>query len=239
MKESPTEVVKGHCPKCGKDINAEVMTKTEKYWEPDDIPIWMHWEYRILKCRGCDEVYFQTLSRFSEDSDLEENPVTGEVEEHIEPTISYWPKHDKYVEPDWLSEISKIDPRLAMLCSEIYTAANNDLSVLASIGVRTALDSSIEHFGITESLSFKAKLKALVDKGIIGSREMSVLELLTEAGNAAAHRAWRPTEHQLRASIAALEVYLRRAFITDQLADASLRDHVPARNKSGRETKDK
>jgi hypothetical protein len=222
-----------------KDINAEVIAKTEKFWEPDDIPIWMHWEYRILKCRGCDEVYFQTQSRFSEDSEYEEDPIKGKIEEHIDPTITYWPKHDKYVEPDWLRDISKVDPRLAMLCSEIYTAANNDLSVLAAIGIRTALDHSLDHFDIASSLSFKRKLQALVDKGIIGTQEKSVLDLVTEAGHAAAHRAWRPTDAQLRASLVALEGYLRRAFITDRLADASLRGQVPARSKSGREAPDK
>jgi Domain of unknown function (DUF4145) len=63
--------------------------------------------------------------------------------------------------------------------------------VLAAIGLRTAFDRASELLGIDPNKTFAGKLSQLVVDGHIGSTEKASLDVLTDAGGAAAHRGWK------------------------------------------------
>ena len=99
------------------------------------------------------------------------------------------------------------------LLSETYTALNNDLRILAAIGARTAFDHSSEKLGVDASLPFNKKLDELLKLGKISSDERQTLEVLVEAGSAAAHRGWRPKPAEINTMMDLLEAFLHRAFV--------------------------
>jgi uncharacterized protein DUF4145 len=78
-----------------------------------------------------------------------------------------------------------------------YEALNNDALVLAAIGLRTVFDRASEKMGVDPALQFDKKLDALEGMEKIGRSERETLEILTDAGGAAAHRGWKPTVKQL------------------------------------------
>src|SRR5205807_162067 len=104
---------------------------------------WGHDTYRILKCAGCERIYFQIEKQFSEDMEIEFDQ-TGKEVAVIPSSFSYWPAPTKRLRPDWLNGLNFIDPRLHDLLHQTYTALDNDLGVFAAIGLRTSIDCGSE-----------------------------------------------------------------------------------------------
>jgi hypothetical protein len=74
---------------------------------------------------------------------------------------------------------------------ELYGAMDNDLRMLAAIGIRTTYDIASELLGIDPTLTFEKKLDALVCSGRISIVDKDRLEMMVDAGSASAHRGWR------------------------------------------------
>jgi hypothetical protein len=99
------------------------------------------------------------------------------------------------------------------LLDEVYTALDNDLSVLATIGMRAVFDCASQLLGADANQSFAEKLKELVAGNKIGGEEKEILSTLADAGNAAAHRGWKPSTSEIDSLMRALENFLERAFV--------------------------
>src|SRR5262249_6534359 len=153
----------------------------------------------ILQCGGCDEIYYRKEVVSSENSDLQ-------------PVITYWPAPSKRKRPSWTNELME-DWDLYNLVLETYTALDNDAPVLAAIGLRTVFDRVSEKLGLDPALGFGEKLDALLKSGKIGQSERATLEVLTDAGGAAAHRGWKPTIKQLDTLMTIGEQFLYRTII--------------------------
>jgi hypothetical protein len=80
--------------------------------------------------------------------------------------------------------------------SEVYTAVQNDSRRLAAMGIRAALESvMIEKVG--DQRSFNANVDALQKAGYLSLRQALSLNSILEAGHAAIHRGWEPTNHDI------------------------------------------
>jgi hypothetical protein len=191
--------------------------------------IWGSIDYRILKCAGCNTVYFQSEEVCSE-GELEDRLIDGEYRTVLKPVITHFPIPVTRKKPEWSDRLWRIDSQLRSLFDDLYIAIDNSLNVLAAIGIRTTFDRASELLGVDPAKPFVKKLEELTQKGIIGGKEHEILDTLTDAGNAAAHRGWRPDTQELDTLMAVLETFIHRAFI---LGDATkdLRSRVPARPK--------
>ena len=107
---------------------------------------------------------------------------------------------------------------------------DNGLVVLAAIGIRTLLDRASQLLDVNPARSFASKLDELVRRDIISAREKSTLSVLTDAGNAAAHRGWKPEPKALDTMMDAIENFLHRTFVVDEAAKR-LQHDIPARPK--------
>lgn len=209
-----TKTIKGHCPNCGADRNAEIVANYEAAADKDDI--WWNGEFQILRCMGCDAVYYRKEEWCSEDD------PGGK--------ITYWPAPSKRKRPAWAVNLMEEDYALYGLVMETYEALNNDALVLAAIGLRTVFDRASEKMGVDPSLQFDKKLDALEGMGKIGRSEKETIEILTDAGGAAAHRGWKPTIKQLDTLMTVCEQFLHRTIILDSQARA-LKSKIPPRQK--------
>lgn len=229
MTKEKKEIIKGHCPKCGPNIKAETQGHHHSIYDDNDDGIWAKTDFYILQCCGCESVYFKTVSVCSENFEYIDDKGTIELDEEIE----YWPSPSKRKVPDWVSDLIFTDDDLYKLLKNVYKALDNDLGVLAAIGVRTVFDRASEFLGIDPELTFDLKLKKLVDSGKIGNDEQKSLVILTDAGSAAAHRGWRPKPNELDTMMSIIESFLYRTFILEDAAK-KLNTSVPARKKSTR-----
>ena len=99
------------------------------------------------------------------------------------------------------------------MLDEVYTALDNNLDILATIGLRTVFDCASQKLGADPNQNFEEKLKELAAGNKIAGEEKEMLSVLKEAGSAAAHRGWRPTKDQIDHLMGALENFLERAFV--------------------------
>jgi hypothetical protein len=215
VSKSIPEIIEAHCPGCDGVRNAHVRGKHAVTWSDSDSPISSSETAIILECRSCKHLFFRRDYWFSEWETIGQNPYTGEprIEAGVETT--YWPTPLKRKPPEWIEDIAHADETLGKLLSEMYAALNIDLRVLAGIGARTVFDRASELLEIDAALSFNAKLDKLVGIGKVNQKERDTLEVLVDAGSAAAHRGWIPKPMELDTMMTIVEHFLHNAFILD------------------------
>jgi hypothetical protein len=225
------ERLKGHCPTCGADRNSEIVASYEEEWDDAEGQVYGKINHRVLKCMGCDTVFYQKHSICSEEYEIVTSEHTNEEETVYTPTINYWPAPVTRKQPGWMFQLAwNGDSVLHSLLEDIYTALDNDLRIFAAIGLRTAFDRASELLGVEQSQTFAQKLDDLLKKGKISSSERESLDVLTDAGNAAAHRGWKPSVGELDTLMTIGEQFIHRALVLEAAAK-ELRPRVPQRPK--------
>ncbi|MGJ0505784.1 MAG: DUF4145 domain-containing protein [Methylocystis sp.] len=166
----------------------------------------------ILECCGCETMFFRRDEYFSEDA-FHYQDEFGELQVDLAIKTTYWPAPTKREEPSWLLDVELSDRSLGNILSELYAALNNDLRVLAAIGARTSFDRASELLGVDSRLPFDQKLDRLVELGKVGKEERDTLDVLVDAGSAAAHRAWMPSSDEVTTIMEIVEAFLHRSFV--------------------------
>jgi hypothetical protein len=227
---SQDNIIKGHCPNCGSGRKAYVRSKHVVDLTDDDDGTAASDTGMILECCGCERVYFRRDYWFSEWDMIVQHPITLEpmMERGVETT--YWPAPIARRRPTWIAELEEADRGLGNLLTEMYTALDNGLRIVSAIAVRTVFDRASELLGIDPALTFKEKLDKLGANGKISIDEGSTLEVLVDAGSAAAHRGWRPQTEELKTMVDLLESFLHRSFILGE-GIARLKAAVPPKPK--------
>jgi hypothetical protein len=100
--------------------------------------------------------------------------------------------------------------------------------VLSSIGTRTLLDRAMFLRVGDPPGGFAAKLNLMVKNGHIGSDERVILEAITDAGSASAHRGFVPKPEMLATIIDTVENFLQREFVL-KTAAGEVRAATPPR----------
>ncbi len=177
--------------------------------------------YQVLECQGCNNVTFRRRKWFSEWQD-----VDGPNYEY-----TYYPPLVSRRKPDWYNELPE---KLRSVLDELYIALHADIRYLSAVAARTCLDMSIcEKIG--DIGTFKDKINKLETDDYITAAERELVEAVTEAGNASAHRGYKPDKKDLDSVIAILESLLHKFYIAENsqkslLAQASaLMAKVPPR----------
>jgi hypothetical protein len=238
--DAPDEVKvkKAHCSKCGGERNCDIRGLHDERYVDENFDCCTSWH--LLQCRGCEHVFVQTVYTNSESIDWQYGP-DGETIGECEQTIRYWPALAKRKKPDWITShgidceqnVRALDESLF----ELYGALNNDLTILAAIGIRTSFDIASELLGIAPELRFQEKLNELVKLGHIGMVDKDHLDALIDAGSASAHRGWQPTTEDLNTMMEVLENFLHVSFVAPKkqkhLQDkiSKMRKTVPQRPK--------
>jgi len=213
VSDSALEIIKAHCPNCGAERNAFLRAKHVVYSSDKDSPASSTGTGMILECCGCEQIFFRRDLWFSEWETVGDNLYTGEPQLEGGTETTYWPAPVQRKSPEWVDKIARTDKALGRILFEMYTALNNDLRILAAIGARTAFDRSSELLKVDAKMSFGGKLDELVSIGKVGKDERGILEVLVDAGSAAAHRGWVPKPRELNTMITILESFLYRSFI--------------------------
>ncbi|WP_212374557.1 DUF4145 domain-containing protein [Acetobacter persici] len=230
------EIKKSFCASCNGDRNCKIegfhQTVYSEYYLLLE-------EFYILKCQGCDFCFF--MKETITDDDLSQDEMTGEY--YSKGTKEYFPSQSKRDIPAWLkthqSKIEKNNKRELVFESllEVYGALNANLLTFASIGIRTTFDIASEYLGIDSSLPFKTKIEILKEKNMLRNGEEKSINILVEAGNASAHRGWKPDFSDINTVMDILEEFIHREIFLPALSqerrerEQDLQKRVPPRPK--------
>ena len=214
------------CNSCGQKTKHFVRAKHETTDHNDGDGTSFTQELTIVECCGCEHLAFVKRTHFSEHLDYNNHPITGEPQmiplwdEAIYPPVTYRSP------PPWFEDLP--DPTLRDISQEIYKSLQTESLYLATFGSRTLMDRLIV-LTVGDKGNFHKGLVALVDKGKISQHERDTLEPVLEAGHAAAHRGWAPTQVQIKTILDTVEGLIHRLLVLPKLAE-ELEEAVPSRN---------
>jgi hypothetical protein len=210
------ETLKAHCPRCDGERNCSVHGMLDEPWEWSDEHTSSsgQTDHRLLKCLGCETVFYLRASWDSEHWDFRLG-ADGTQQFYHPITVTTYPIPEKSSSrPDWIWDLSSVDPPLATILMQTYDAQAAGALILAAVGLRTALDRATEFLKIDPGLSLERKVDGLMVRGFVGETEARVLATVADAGNAAAHRGWSPDESEFCELLGALEQFITRAVIS-------------------------
>lgn len=177
--------------------------KSESAWEVV-ANIWV-----VSKCRGCERINFKHILRHSPERETDQT--------------FYFPRKPIRRVPNW---IVKLPVKYVEILQEIYVSLNEQLFILSLTGIRTLLDIYMVN-KIGDSGSFKQKLNKLAAAGIITTSKATVLGTTIDAGNASAHRGYKPDKDTLFQILDIVENLLQSE-IVDRAAE-QIRQKIPPR----------
>jgi hypothetical protein len=165
--------------------------------------------YVVLQCRGCLAV---CLRDTFED-------IAGARQ------ITFYPPPVSRRAPSWRWQLPG---EMRELFDEIYVALQNNGRRLALMGARTLVDMFMQK-EIGDIGSFEKKLEELEKRGLISTRGREVLSVALDAGNAAAHRGYKPEGSDLNAVMDIVENLLEAAYHLSKVA-ARIKKSTPSRS---------
>lgn len=216
--------MKIHCNRCQNETNQTILAQQEGKYEWGGPSVYFKQRYSIVRCKGCEEISFL----IEEDDKLTDNESeTLPFEASQEKSATFPPRLFRRL-PSWFNSIPRGEQKL--LLQEVYAA----LQKLALMGVRTMLDRVITDVvgdyvkeGDKQTDAFKTKLKAYAAQ-TLGVRTRDAIIAVFNAGSAAAHRAYNPSETQIFDVIDHLEHILYEQYILRQGTDR-IEDETPAK----------
>ena len=174
-------------------------------------------------------IFYQTESWNSEEIDPYYDAM-GQIQYEVSKEFSTYPKPETKIKPIWFDAMQKKDHQLHNILNQMYVALDSHANILTAIALRTALDRATECLGIDPAKTFDEKLDELRHGGWIGETERDILGVVTDAGNAAAHRGWEPDNQEITQLVSSMEVFLHRAFIVGHAA-LHIKGNIPAKPK--------
>ncbi|MBD9642942.1 DUF4145 domain-containing protein [Pantoea sp. PNT02] len=224
-------VMDGLCPRCDGSRKSDIHGSIEKSWDHDAGMMHGKDKYFLLECRGCETVYTYIVSINSEDTDYRYDHEVGQDVIVYNETINTFPSINlEESTPEWVWQLRSVDRQLHTIISEIYSAYDKGSLILASIGLRTAFDRATEVLQIDPAISLQEKVSALLKEGFIGQTEADVLKVITEVGNAAAHRAWSPSKEEFASLIGPFEHFITRNILSEKNFEL-IKEKIPAKPK--------
>ena len=210
---------KAPCPRCGGERNCETLGLHDEkwYWTDGRHDASGVVEHRSLKCRGCDQV-FHLKSSWDDQSYEPYYDADGNVEYETIKTIETWPPKPSKARPEWMANLFKHDSALSLLMAETYTARDAGSYILASVGLRTALDRCSDIANIDPAMTLSEKVDELLKGGWVGDTEAATLRIVVDAGGAAAHRGWNPDADDFDPLLQVMEQFIGRAIVSGKNA---------------------
>lgn len=178
----------GYCHKQGVSFHIH-SEKTE--WELDDSS-GSNTHY-LLRCGQCSNIFYM-LERENSEWDSEEIDDYGRKIWVSNPRQSFYPPEPKRPSPAWFWKVMQVDRLLYFTMHETYCAYDNDLRILCVSGIRTALDRLFTLSDISPDLPYARRVAAFKEKKRISPEFADAVDVMIEAGHAAIHRNWRPSE---------------------------------------------
>jgi hypothetical protein len=201
--------IKAHCNNCLYETNHEIVCKKE--YRYDDEAIVQFTSYEILVCLGCDNVGFRSVATGSEIYGPDGIPTEE---------ITYYPPAVSRQKPVWLNwhDLNDASEQIPPLMNEIYTALHNDSKILATIGIRTVIDTMMTK-EVGDLRRFADKLNAFESKGFISAKTKAMLNRVIDAGSASAHRGYKPSIEDIHALLDVTEGLLSSIYVLPLAVD--------------------
>lgn len=179
--------------------------------------------HELIQCAGCDTISMR--HRWLGEADPDGPP---------KPEDEFYPSPIARKQPSglfswslpfalWPDETNKTQVFLSELFDEIYRAVNGGQHRLATMGIRSLLE-TIMVANVGDHGSFVKNLEAFRDKGFISLWQYDAMKTVLDTGHAVTHRLFRPSKSHLNIALDIAEGIFAAIYVhskqTEQLGDA-------------------
>jgi uncharacterized protein DUF4145 len=213
MPNEKNEFINMDCNSCGR-VRHEVIAKIDGFSDvedfDDEFKLYTDTTFFIYQCSGCREIVVKRVLNFSE---------------WDHPEVRYFPPRSSRKAPKW---IEKLEYPVKSLLEEIYRSLDASNRCLPLMGARTLVDMvALEKVG--DIGGFGKKLSELQKQGYISEKNRELLEATLDAGNAAAHRGYKPNFNIVSRVMDIVENLLESVYIFEEAAE-EIKKHTPPRS---------
>jgi Domain of unknown function (DUF4145) len=173
--------------------------------------------YLLLECGGCQTISMAHRSQFIADG-------SGDVE------WKYYPSPVSRKKPDWIGNLTlgyENESELSWLLAEVYQAVDGGQYRLAAMGIRALLE-QVMILKVGNRRTFDEKLDEFQKQGYVSLIQRDAMRATLDVGDAAMHRAFKPTEKELKVALDIVEGVFAPIFGHSEAAQ-KLVDRVPPR----------
>lgn len=224
------DISKVECSTCRGKRNCDTLYEhtTESHEEIDEYnSISTYQKHYIVKCKGCDSIYYIKQEYCSEWHD---EP----------PTYTQLPRYEKFNQKIFSARKFKenlfnfnIDPS-SVLIKELYFALNNEKPMLAAMAIRSLLETIMIDF-VGDNGTFADNLGEMHKKGYASSSQLEILKKVVNIGNAVIHRGYIPNMYDVAQAHGVIESFVTQLHYTTGKAD-SIDTKVPQRQRKSKTT---
>lgn len=188
MTNSSDDKIRSFCNGCRQNTwHDVVVSKSRKRSEGDgQFPRVVNEQWQMLQCCGC-----EAIKVF----------VKEESIDFKTPNETHYPAKQIRQMPNWCD---KVPTNCQDLFREIYSAKHAGCITLSAMGTRTIVDQILLEM-LEDVGGFEQKLQEAVSRGFFTEEQKNIISVAIDAGSAAAHRGFRPTEEQLESVLNIVE----------------------------------
>ena len=215
MTHSSDETIRSFCNGCQQDTRHKIVGNCSRQRREGDgqFPRIIDEHWQMLQCCGG-----ESIKVFVKEGSTD----------FKSPRETHYPARQIRKMPRWFGQTS---PQCQDLIREVYMAMHTDCMTLSAMGTRTLLDVMLlEMFG--DIGGFAAKLKEAVTQGFFTDVQKDTIYAAVDAGNAASHRGFKPTESQLSDVLDIVEHALMSHYVL-AASSGRLKSVVPPRESRG------
>jgi len=171
-------------------------------------------DWLITQCNGCEMLNMRV-----------ETSHIGKKNTSTSRSTRFYPSKIHRIPPAW---IFGLDRKYIELLVEVYTALNNDLFVLTSMGLRTLFDILLTD-KVGNQGSFKERINKFTNEQYLNPQQKELLEAIIEAGSASAHRGYKADKETLLELLDMSEHILKTGVL--QRKSKVIHERIPKREK--------
>lgn len=178
------QTIECSCRECHRSTKHEIVTEATRSGSSGsrDYEIFWGTEYQVVRCRGCETLFFRHTSSNSEDSPIQ--IAEDEWEENIHEVL--FPSPHEGRQP--LSDADLLPDKIQRIYGETLTALNGRQEVLCGIGIRAIVETVCKDKNAGGSDLF-SKINSLVGLGVLTQDGASILHKLRTLGLTCTSRA--------------------------------------------------
>lgn len=172
--------------------------------------------YQVIQCRGCETISFRTRSWSSEDYEVEEEGLSYNISTSLYPSRSEGRGS--------LKDTPLLPADIQRIYKETLSAINNDLPVLAGIGIRAIIESICRDKQAPGKDLFK-RIEGLAELGVLSKDGADILHRIRSLGNEAAHEVKPHRTEQLSLALDVCENLFQIVYLLPHHAKTMFTSH--------------
>lgn len=215
--------MRAHCNYCGGHKNHLILHQVR---DADDSgeQFWYSSLFSLIKCAGCDAIHLRQDSTFSGNVDQYGNQIVNTV---------YYPPASSRRKPEWMTNFAEhfdfLQSDIGKILNEVYIALQNGSLRLSVMGIRSVLELIMIEKNGGDTGTISGNVDRFFQSGYVSAQQQPLFkDVVFEAGNAAMHRGYNPTEIHVSAILDMTEALIAAIYFHPAKAQA-VSGAIPAR----------